>query len=78
MFSWYVHDDWRLTPKLTVNLGFRHELEFPTTERFTGQTVASTSLRRIQRRQPLKRTCAKSVLHRSRQISFESSVGSFL
>ena len=34
IFSWYVHDDWKVTPKLMVNIGFRHELEFPTTERY--------------------------------------------
>jgi hypothetical protein len=34
MFAWYVQDDWKVTPKLTVNLGLRHELEFPETERF--------------------------------------------
>jgi hypothetical protein len=25
--SWYVHDDWRVTPKLTLNLGIRWERE---------------------------------------------------
>jgi hypothetical protein len=34
MFAWYVQDDWKVTRKLTLNLGFRHELEFPETERF--------------------------------------------
>lgn len=34
MFAWYVQDDWKLTPRLTLNLGFRHELEYPETERF--------------------------------------------
>ncbi len=30
----YFHDDWRVTPKLTLNLGLRYELEGPMTERF--------------------------------------------
>ena len=34
MFAWYVQDDWKVTRKLTVNLGIRQELEFPETERF--------------------------------------------
>lgn len=38
MFAWYVHDDWKVTRKLTVNLGIRHELEFPTTERYNRTT----------------------------------------
>jgi hypothetical protein len=34
MFAWYVQDDWKITRKLTLNLGFRHELEFGETERY--------------------------------------------
>jgi hypothetical protein len=30
----FVQDDWKATPKLTVNLGLRYELEGATTERF--------------------------------------------
>jgi hypothetical protein len=30
----FVHDDWRVTPRLTVNLGVRWEYEGPTTERY--------------------------------------------
>ncbi|HZQ21797.1 MAG TPA: TonB-dependent receptor [Terriglobales bacterium] len=32
--SFYVQDDWRLTPKLTLNLGLRYEWSTPYTERF--------------------------------------------
>src|SRR5262249_27780681 len=34
-FSVYLQDDWRVTPRLTLNIGIRYELELPTTERFT-------------------------------------------
>ena len=30
----YIHDDWRVTPKLTLNVGLRYELETPVTERY--------------------------------------------
>jgi len=35
-FYWgfYLADDWKVTPKLTLNLGLRYELETPRTERF--------------------------------------------
>jgi hypothetical protein len=32
--AFYAQDDWRLTPRLTLNLGVRWELELPMTERF--------------------------------------------
>ena len=41
-FEWsywagYVQDDWKLTPKLTLNLGFRYDYEEPPVERFNRQ-----------------------------------------
>ncbi|MFL6333423.1 MAG: carboxypeptidase regulatory-like domain-containing protein [Pyrinomonadaceae bacterium] len=41
-FEWsylagYVQDDWKLTPKLTLNLGFRYDYEQPPVERFNRQ-----------------------------------------
>ena len=32
-FGWYVQDDWRLKPRLTLNLGLRHEFYTGPTER---------------------------------------------
>ncbi len=32
--GWYFQDSWKLTTRLTVNLGIRYELEVPTTERY--------------------------------------------
>ncbi|HEV8130752.1 MAG TPA: TonB-dependent receptor [Acidobacteriota bacterium] len=32
--SFYMQDDWRVTRRLTLNLGLRYEYEAPTTERF--------------------------------------------
>jgi hypothetical protein len=32
--AWYVHDDWRITTKLTLNLGLRYDLDTPRTERY--------------------------------------------
>ena len=33
----FIHDDWRLTSKLTVNLGLRYDYESPFTERYNKQ-----------------------------------------
>jgi len=33
-FAEYLQDDWRITPKLTLNLGVRYDLDSPRTERF--------------------------------------------
>lgn len=30
----YLHDDWKVSPKLTLNIGLRYELETPFTERY--------------------------------------------
>jgi hypothetical protein len=32
--GWFVQDSWKLTPRLTLNLGLRVEFELPVTERF--------------------------------------------
>jgi len=33
-YAWFVQDDWRVKPGLTINLGVRWEHESPTTERY--------------------------------------------
>lgn len=33
-YGFYVHDDWRVNSKLTLNIGLRYELETPVTERY--------------------------------------------
>jgi hypothetical protein len=36
-YAGYVQDDWKVTPKLTLNLGFRYDYEMPPVERFNRQ-----------------------------------------
>jgi len=33
-YGFYIHDDYKVRPKLTLNIGLRYELETPVTERF--------------------------------------------
>ena len=33
-YGFYVHDDYKVSPRLTLNIGLRYELETPVTERF--------------------------------------------
>jgi outer membrane receptor protein involved in Fe transport len=36
-YAGYFQDDWRITPKLTINAGLRYELETPRMEKFNNQ-----------------------------------------
>ena len=36
-YAGYFQDDWRITPKLTINAGLRYELETPRTEKYDNQ-----------------------------------------
>ena len=35
----YIHDDWKLSPRLSVNVGLRYEIESPITERYNRSVV---------------------------------------
>jgi hypothetical protein len=42
-YAGYLQDDWRVTPKITLNLGFRYNVETPRTEKFDNQAFAQLS-----------------------------------
>ncbi len=44
MYSWFVQDDWKVTPQLTLNLGMRWDL--PAAGHGEVRPPASTSIRR--------------------------------
>lgn len=41
----YIQDDWRISNRLTLNLGFRYDLETPYTERFNRNTSFDLNVR---------------------------------
>jgi len=43
-YAGFVQDDWKITPKLTANLGFRYEIPTPVTEASSKQSFVDTTL----------------------------------
>ena len=54
-YGFFIQDDYRVTPKLTLNLGLRYEYETPRTERYDRATrgLARGAARRVGGRFPL-------------------------
>jgi hypothetical protein len=36
-YAWFAQDNWKITPKLTLNLGLRYDVSLPRTDRFNHQ-----------------------------------------
>lgn len=43
-YAFYLQDDWRVTPKLTLNLGVRYDLDTPRTERYNRMNYFNPSI----------------------------------
>jgi hypothetical protein len=43
-YAGYLQDNWRIAPRLTLNLGIRYELETPRTERFNRQSFIDLNM----------------------------------
>ena len=43
-YAGYFQDDWRVTPRLTLNLGLRYEVETPRMEKFNNQAYVYTNI----------------------------------
>ncbi|MPZ19076.1 MAG: hypothetical protein GEV06_14350 [Luteitalea sp.] len=44
-YAFYVQDDWKITPRLTLNVGLRYDLDYAQTERFDRLTVMDLEAR---------------------------------
>lgn len=76
VWSLYFQDDFKVTPKLTLNLGVRWEIEGPTTERFNRSVRGSISTPPIRSMRRFAPTTLKVRSPRFRPTSSASWAGS--
>jgi hypothetical protein len=75
-YAWYVQDNWRLSPKLSLNIGLRVEYELGPTERYNRAVTSFNPAARLPITTPAQDAYAKKTIPERDAASFQVLGGS--